>query len=129
MYDRERPRPPKFLSQFKNQLNLGERQPARFYAKIIPVGDPTMSFQWLRNGEPLRSATRYQINYEFGLVSLHIQWTYPEDDGVYECVAVNECGEDRTKAELTSKRNRLVVFDSQLPEGHSRVQDIEERKK
>ena len=52
MYDRERPRPPKFLSQFKPQLNLGERQAGRFYAKIIPVGDPTMQFEWRRNGEP-----------------------------------------------------------------------------
>ncbi len=129
MYDRDCPRPPKFLTQFKPQLDLKERQAARFYAKLIPVGDPTIKFTWLKNGEPLRSATRYEIKYEFGLVSFDIQWTYPEDDGVYECIAKNEAGEDRTKAELKCRSNRLVIFDSQLPEGHSKVQDIEEKRK
>lgn len=95
----------------------------------MPIGDPTVKFQWLKNGVPIRMASRYEIKYEFGLVALDIAWTYPDDDGLYECIATNDAGEDRTKAELKCRSNRYVVFDSQLPEGHAKVQEIEERRK
>ena len=130
MYNKERPIPPKFKTQFKPQLNLRERQPSRFYAKLIPIGDPTMKIQWLKNGEPLRSATRYEIKYDFGLVSLDLLWTYPEDDGVYECIATNEAGQDRTRSGLKCKANRSIIYDTQLPEGlesHYKLQEIEDK--
>ena len=132
MYNKDRPIPPKFKTQFKSQLNLRERQPARFYAKLIPIGDPTMKIQWFRNGEPLRSATRYEIKYDFGLVSLDLLWSYPEDNGVYECVATNEVGQDTTKAGLKCKANRSIIYDTQLPEGlegHYKLQEIEDKLK
>ena len=46
MFNRDKIRPPKFLTQFKPQLDLRERQPARFYAKLIPIGDPTIKIKW-----------------------------------------------------------------------------------
>ena len=130
MYNKDRPIPPKFKTQFRAQLNLRERQPARFFAKLIPIGDPTMKIQWFRNGQPLRSATRYEIKYDFGLVSLDLLWSYPEDDGIYECIATNEAGQDRTKAELKCKANRSIIYDTQLPEGlegHYKLQEIEDK--
>ena len=103
MYDKDRPIPPKFKTHFKAQLNLRERDTAHYEAKLIPIGDPTMKIEWLRNGEPLRSAARYEIKYDFGFVSLNLLWTYPEDDGIYECVATNAVGQDKTRAELKCK--------------------------
>ncbi|RNA22004.1 titin-like [Brachionus plicatilis] len=130
IYNKDKPIPPKFKTHFKASLNLRERDPTRFEAKLIPIGDPTMTLQWLRNGEPLRSASRYVIKYDFGLVSLDLLWTYPEDDGVYECVATNSCGQDKTRAELKCKGNRSIIYDTQLPdgmEGYLKLQEMEEK--
>ena len=132
MYNKDRPIPPKFKTQFKAILNLRERDSARFEAKLIPIGDPTMTHQWLRNGEVLRSASRYVIKYDFGLVSLDLLWTYPDDDGIYECVATNAVGQDKTRAELKCKSNRSIIYDTQLPEGlegHYKLQEIEDKLK
>jgi hypothetical protein len=130
LYNQDRPIPPKFKTHFKAALNLRERDAWRFEAKLIPIGDPTMKLQWLRNGKPLPSATRYVIKYDFGLVSLDLLWTYPEDDGVYECVATNSCGQDTTRAELKCKGNRSIIYDTQLPEcmdGVLKLQELEEK--
>ena len=109
---------------------MRERDSTRFEAKLIPIGDPTMTLQWLRNGKPLPSATRYVIKYDFGLVSLDMLWTYPEDDGIYECVATNSCGQDTTRAELKCKGNRSIIYDTQLPDGMEgvlKLQELEEK--
>lgn len=130
IYNKDKPIPPKFKTHFKAILNLRERDPARFDAKLIPIGDPTMKLEWFRNGEPLRSASRYVIKYDFGLVSLDLLWTYPEDDGVYECVATNSCGQDKTRAELKCKGNRSIIYDTQLPDGMEgilKLQELEEK--
>ncbi len=130
MYNKDKPIPPKFKTHFKGELNLREKDPARFEAKLIPIGDPTMKLQWLRNGEPLRSANRYVIKYDFGLVSLELLWTYPEDDGIYECVATNDVGQDKTRAELKCKANRSIIYDTQLPDGmdgYLKIQELEEK--
>jgi hypothetical protein len=127
MYDKDRPIPPKFKTHFKAQLNLRERDTAHYSAKLIPIGDPTMKIEWLRNGEPLRSAARYEIKYDFGFVSLNLLWTYPEDDGIYECVATNAVGQDKTRAELKCKGNRSIIYDSQLPDGMEGYLKIQER--
>lgn len=130
IYNKDRPIPPKFKTHFQAILGLRERDPARFEAKLIPIGDPTMKLQWLRNGEPLRSANRYVIKYDFGLVSLDLLWTYPEDDGVYECIATNAVGQDTTRAELKCKGNRTIIYDTQLPDGMEgvlKLQELEEK--
>jgi hypothetical protein len=132
MYNKDKPIPPKFKTQFKASLNLREREATRFEAKLIPIGDPTMTLQWLRNGEPLRSASRYVIKYDFGLVSLDLLWTYPEDDGIYECVATNAVGQDKTRAELKCKNDRSIIYDTQLPEGMEgflKLQELEDKLK
>ena len=130
MYNKAKPIPPKFKTHFGALLTLRERDVARFEAKLIPIGDPTMKLTWLRNGEPMRMASRYVIKYDFGLVSLDFLWTYPEDDGIYECVATNAVGQDKTRAELKCKANRTIIYDTQLPdgmEGYLKIQELEEK--
>ena len=130
MYNKDRPIPPKYKTHFKAALGLREREPTRFEAKLIPIGDPTMTLQWLRNGKPMPSAARYVTKYDFGLVSLDLLWTYPEDDGIYECIATNAVGQDTTRTELKCKGNRSIIYDTQLPdgmEGFLKIQELEEK--
>jgi titin len=130
MYNKDKPIPPKFKTHFKAQLNLKETEPARFDAKLIPIGDPTMKVEWFRNGEPIRHANRYVIKYDYGYVLMDMLWTYPEDDGIYECVATNAVGQDRTRAELKCKNKRSIIYDTQLPEGMEgmvKLQELEEK--
>jgi hypothetical protein len=66
------------------------------------------------------------------LVSLDLLWTYPEDDGIYECVATNAVGQDKTRAELKCKNDRSIIYDTQLPEGMEgflQVQELEDKLK
>ncbi len=130
MYNVDKPIPPKFKTHFSSQLHLKECEPTRFDAKLIPIGDPTMKLEWFRNGEPLRQANRYIVKYDFGLVSLDMLWVYPEDDGIYECVATNAVGQDRTRTELKCKGKRSIIYDTQLPEGMEgvlKLQELEEK--
>jgi hypothetical protein len=46
----------------------------------------------------LFAGTRYKPAYDFGFVSLDIQWVNAEDSGVYTCKATNNYGEDSTSA-------------------------------
>lgn len=41
---------PCFKTELKNQINIQERKPAHFEARLEPVGDETMTIEWLKNG-------------------------------------------------------------------------------
>jgi hypothetical protein len=43
-----------------------------------------------------------------GFVSLDILYAYPEDSGEYVCRAVNDLGEDTTRATISCKREWLA---------------------
>ena len=62
LYQRERPRPPKFKTQIKSQMELLENQPAHFECRLIPVGDPDMKVEWYKDGVLLRHGTWVSFN-------------------------------------------------------------------
>lgn len=41
-------------------LRVAENQAAHFEARVIPVGDPKLKVEWLRNGVPI-SACKFNI--------------------------------------------------------------------
>lgn len=63
--------------------------------------------------------------YDFADVSLEFLWTFAEDDGIYECVATNPYGEDRTRAELKCRPKRSIIYNTQLPEGMEGVSKLQ----
>ena len=78
---------------------------------------------------PRLVATRIVPRYDFADVSLEFLWTFAEDDGIYECVATNPYGEDRTRAELKCRPKRSIIYNTQLPggmEGVSKLQMLED---
>ncbi|CAF4167212.1 unnamed protein product, partial [Rotaria sp. Silwood2] len=125
MYSKDRPQPPKFKVHIKSQLNLNEDDPCSFEAKLIPVRDPMMRVQWFKNGKILHHASRMIPRYDFADVSLEFLWTFAEDDGIYECVATNPYGEDRTRAELKCRPKRSIIYNTQLPEGMEGVSKLQ----
>jgi len=125
MYSKDRPQPPKFKVHLKSHLNLNEDDPCMFEAKLIPVRDPMMRVQWFKNGKVLHHASRMIPRYDFADVSLQFLWTFAEDDGIYECVATNPYGEDRTRAELKCRPKRSIIYNTQLPEGMEGVSKLQ----
>ncbi|CAF3405101.1 unnamed protein product [Rotaria sp. Silwood1] len=125
MYSKDRPQPPKFKVHLKSQLNLNEDDPCLFEAKLIPVRDPMMRVQWFKNGKILHHASRMIPRYDFADVSLEFLWTFAEDDGIYECVATNPYGEDRTRTELKCRPKRSIIYNTQLPEGMEGVSKLQ----
>ncbi|XP_063712658.1 titin-like isoform X5 [Symsagittifera roscoffensis] len=69
----------------------------------VVSGYPFPDIQWLKNGQPIQSGYRYQVQNEMhsGHCSLSISFILPdEDSGVYTCVAVNVKGQASTDAPL-----------------------------
>jgi len=144
MYSKDRPQPPKFKVHIKSHLNLNEDDQCLFEAKLIPVRDPMMRVQWFKNGKVLHHgkiklkkkiflfcrffsliASRMIPRYDFADVSLEFLYTFAEDDGIYECVATNPYGEDRTRAELKCRPKRSIIYNTQLPEGMEGVSKLQ----
>ncbi|MCP9264543.1 hypothetical protein DINM_022655 [Dirofilaria immitis] len=73
-----------------------------FEARIAPVNDPTLKVIWLKDGQPLPNANRIQTFYNFGCVSLTLNPTYPEDEGIYTCILKNLRGTAQSVAQLTT---------------------------
>lgn len=88
--------------------------------RVTPINDPNLKVYWLRNGHPLPEASRFKPIFEFGFVSLDILYAYPEDNGEYELVAVNDKGEARTKTHITVLARPSLDYSSQT---HGKLQD------
>lgn len=108
--DKEFP-PPKFITQISN-ATVDEAEAVRFECRVEPKEDPKLRVEWYRNGKLLPSGHRYRNIYDMGFVSLDILYVYAEDSGEYVCRAVNDKGEDTTRATISCKRklNNLFYF-------------------
>lgn len=103
---------PKFLSQLKPFHCEQELGRSIFEARIQPINDPSLRVSWLKDGQPLPNANRIQTFQNFGVVSLSLHPTYPEDNGVYTCVLFNSHGQAQSSAELTTVWVDTLQLDS-----------------
>lgn len=101
--------PPKFLSQIQSST-VEEAESVRFECQVEPKNDSKLRIEWYRNGKLLPSGHRFRNVYDLGYVSLDILYVYPEDSGEYVCRAVNDFGEDFTKATISCKRNYFIDY-------------------
>lgn len=117
--EEEKPNPPRFIVEVKDNIDVPEGGPVHFDCRVEPVNDSSMRIDWFHNGRPFATGSRvHQIN-DFGFISLDIDYTYARDAGEYVCRATNKWGSATTKASVTSKSKRNIDFDSQLPAGMS----------
>lgn len=98
--------PPKFVTQIQS-LTVDESDAIRFECRVEPKEDPRLRIEWYRNGKPLPSGHRFRTLYDMGFISLDVLYIYAEDSGEYVCRAINDYGEDTTKAFVTCKSKDL----------------------
>jgi len=65
MFQKERPRPPKFKTPMKPATRLMENDPAHFECRLVPVGDPDMVVEWYKDGVLLKHGQLELQNAEF----------------------------------------------------------------
>ena len=53
--------PPQFLRPLLPQINLKENERAKFETFVQPANDPSLSVEWFKDGEPLKTGT-YLLN-------------------------------------------------------------------
>lgn len=109
----EAPRqPPRFITQIQS-TTIDEGEPVRFECRVEPKEDPNLRIEWYRNDKLIPAGHRYRTVYDMGFVSMDILYVYPEDSGEYVCKAINDLGEDTTRAALSCKSTLwdfLLVF-------------------
>ena len=81
-------------------VRIAEGAAVHFEARLIPVGDPKLIVQWMRNGIPIEASNRITTMHDFGYVALNMKYVNPEDSGTYTCRAINELGQAVTSASL-----------------------------
>jgi titin len=118
---------PVFTQPLQN-IEKEENHNARFTARLIPVGDPTLKVVWYQNGKLLSKGTRINTVHDFGCVSLDITGLRSSDEGVYECKATNSLGEAVTTASCKVFAKGSLLLDSQHPEGMRKITELERTK-
>lgn len=101
--------PPKFITQIESKT-VEENESIRFECRVEPKEDPNLRIEWYRNGKLLPSGHRYRTVYDMGFVSLDILYVYAEDSGEYVCRAVNKLGEDFTKATVSCRSKKQLLY-------------------
>lgn len=100
---------PRFINHLVDITKLVEGQSAHFEARLTPVNDPLLTVEWYHNGKKLPMGHRFRTFHDFGIVILDILYCYEEDSGVYECRAVNQMGQDVSKANLKYVKKKHFV--------------------
>jgi titin len=89
---------------------------------VVPVGDPSLRFEWYVNGVELKLGSRFKVTHDFGFVTLDIMSTVPEDSGVYMCKAINKSGEAVSSISMKVKSKSNIVGDTLQPDAWQKIQ-------
>jgi len=84
---------PAFLTPLTGTSEVAESRNAHMECRVVPVGDPSMKFEWYKNGEQLKTGSRINYINDFGFVTLDVASCIDTDSGVYMVKAVNNAGE------------------------------------
>ncbi|KAK9882445.1 hypothetical protein WA026_021476 [Henosepilachna vigintioctopunctata] len=114
---------PKFITQIQSST-VEESETVHFECRVEPKDDPKLRIEWYRNGKPLPSGSRYKTVYDLGFVSLDISYFYSEDSGEYVCRAVNDHGEDFTRASVSCKKLPNIILQNQVPKGMKKSETL-----
>lgn len=123
-------KPAHFVQQLKSENNrkeFNEGDNVHFEARVGPATDGNLTVEWFHNDKPLISGHRFKPSFDFGHIQLDILYVYPEDSGIYKCVARNSVGIDVSQFEISVQGKPSLILKSQLPkEMEGGVQKINE---
>lgn len=57
--------------------------------------------QWYKGDQPIKPSKYFQMGKEGDTYTLRITEVFPEDEGIYKCVASNQAGQVTLSAHLT----------------------------
>lgn len=112
---------PIFTQLLTGPSELWEGQHAHFEARVVPVGDANLRFEWYVNGVELKMGSRFRTTNDFGFVSIDISSVVAEDSGVYMCKAINLAGEAVSSTAMKVKSRAAISGDSLLPESWEQI--------
>merc|ERR1719347_1293001 len=115
---------PVFTTALQN-VEMSESGSAHLAARLIPVGDPSLKVEWLKDGKVLETGSRINTVVDFGHIALEINGLRESDNGVYECRATNKIGEAVTTASIKVLEKGSLLLDSQHPEGMKKITALE----
>ncbi|XP_050422457.1 titin isoform X5 [Adelges cooleyi] len=113
---------PIFTQLLTGPSELIEGQHAHFECRVVPVGDPTLHFEWYVNGVELKMGSRFHTTHDFGFVTLDISQTVAEDSGVYTCKAINRAGEAVSSTSLKIRDRSSIVREPLQPDSWEQIQ-------
>jgi Immunoglobulin I-set domain. len=90
-------------SPSQDNLDVPEAGKVHFDCRLEPKSDPTMRIDWFFNGRPFATGSRVKTVYDFGFISLDMDYVYARDSGEYICRATNKWGTAMTKAKVICK--------------------------
>ncbi|KAL1423182.1 hypothetical protein MTO96_021174, partial [Rhipicephalus appendiculatus] len=90
-------KPPTVTEPLK-PLAVKEGQSAVFRCRIPAV--PGAQVKWFRGDQQVKQSRYFRMSQENNLFTLKISEAFPEDEGVYKCVATNPAGTVSTSANL-----------------------------
>lgn len=96
--------PPFFIRPLES-LKVMDGERVQF--NTIIAGSPTPEIQWLHKGKGVQQNPDFHVTYDrkTGAVSLEISDVFPQDTGLYECIASNQFGMATVSAHLTVEGN------------------------
>ena len=92
---------------------------------MVPVGDPTLRFEWYVNGVELKLGSRIRFTNDFGFVTLDVLNTVTNDSGVYMCKAINKSGEAVSSISMKVKARSSISDEALHPEAWEKIQQKE----
>lgn len=119
---------PVFTSPLTGNAELKEGQSAHFEARVVPIGDPQMEFEWTKNGETLGMGSRIRASQDFGFVTLDIMQCVPEDSGMYMVKAKNFAGETSSSFALHVSGKMGIMADTMHPQSYMKLTQLEAAK-
>ncbi|ODN04243.1 Titin [Orchesella cincta] len=116
---------PVFTSSLTGPSELLEGQHAHYECRVVPIGDPTLTYEWFCNGAEIKMGTRYRSTADFGFVTLDISSVIPEDSGMYSIKVRNSAGEAINSISLKVHGKSSVQTEPMQPSSWNKIQDLE----
>merc|ERR1712106_1055695 len=115
---------PVFTTALQNCV-MQENQSAHLAARLIPVGDPSLKVEWMKDGKVLETGSRIKTSLDFGLVKLDIDSIRSSDVGIYTCKAVNLNGEATSTTSIKMQESGWLQGNTQHPGAIDKIRNLE----